>query len=50
VGAGARAGEVLVTAETCERLPDGAFDVGRPRRLRAEGVPKGLQVCAVMPA
>jgi len=48
VGAAARAGEVLVTAETCEQLPAEAFEIGRGRKLKAEGVPKGLQVRAVM--
>jgi len=47
VGEAAKAGEVLVTAETCERLPAGAFEAGRPRRLRAPGVPKGFQVRSV---
>ncbi len=50
VGAAARAGEVLVSAETCEELPAGAFDVGRAKRLKAEGVPKGLQVRPVLDA
>ena len=48
VGAAARAGEVLVTAETCERLPAEDFQVGRAKRLKAEGVPKGLQVRSVL--
>jgi adenylate cyclase len=48
VGAAARPGEVLVTAETCEQLPPDAFEVGRAKRLKAEGVPKGLQVRPVL--
>jgi adenylate cyclase len=48
VGAAARAGEVLVTSETCEQLPAEAFEVGRGKKLKAEGVPKGLQVRAVV--
>jgi hypothetical protein len=37
-----------VTSETCEQLPPDAFEIGRGKKLKAEGVPKGLQVRAVM--
>lgn len=43
----AKAGETLVSTPACEALPDGAFDVGRAKRLRAPGAPKELRVCVV---
>jgi len=38
----AKAGEVLVSEEACRDLPEA--DRGRSRRLRADGIPKGLRV------
>jgi class 3 adenylate cyclase len=45
VGAQAKAGEVLVSQPTFERLEGLAG--GRARRLRAEGAPRDLRVVAV---
>jgi class 3 adenylate cyclase len=47
VGEAAGADEVLVSATACEQLPDDGFALGRTKRLKADGVPKGLQVRAV---
>jgi class 3 adenylate cyclase len=47
VGEAASADEVLVSEAACEQLPDDGFALGRTKRLKADGVPKGLQVRAV---
>jgi adenylate cyclase len=43
----AKGGEVLVSEEACRDLP--AEERGRSRRLRADGIPKGLRVVRVKP-
>jgi adenylate cyclase len=43
----AKGGQVLVSEPVCEMLETDAFEVGRPRRLRAEGTPKDLRVCEI---
>jgi adenylate cyclase len=43
----AQAGEVLVSDRACASLDDGAFELGRARRLKAAGAPKELSVCTV---
>lgn len=47
VGEAAGPDEVLVSETACEQLPDAGFTLGRTKRLKADGVPKGLQVRAV---
>lgn len=47
VGEAAKGGEVLVSAPVGEALEDGAFELGRKRRLRETGAPRDLEVCAV---
>jgi adenylate cyclase len=47
VGDAAKAGEVLVSGEALELLDRDAWRLGRTRRLRAEGVPRAMQVARV---
>jgi class 3 adenylate cyclase len=39
--------QVLVSSEMLERLDAEALKVGRPKRLKAEGAPRGLQVVEI---
>jgi adenylate cyclase len=43
----AKGGQLLVSEPVCEMLDAGLFEVGRPKRLRAEGAPKDLRVCEI---
>ena len=43
----AKAGEVLVSEPTIEHLDRATLTCGRAKRLRAEGAPRDLRVCAV---
>ena len=43
----AKGGQLLVSQPVCEMLDDGLFEVGRPKRLKAEGAPKDLRVCEI---
>jgi adenylate cyclase len=43
----AKGGQVLVSEPMCEMLADAGFEIGRPKRLKAEGAPKDLRVCEV---
>jgi adenylate cyclase len=43
----AKGGQVLVSEPVCELLEEGTFELGRARRLRAEGAPKDLRVCEI---
>lgn len=47
VGAAAKAGEVLASDSVLERLDVEGLRTGRPRRLRADGAPRGLHVVPV---
>lgn len=47
VGAAAKGGQVLVSDATCQSLDPERLALGRPKRLRASGVPKELRVCTV---
>ena len=43
----AKGGQLLVSEPVCQMLEDGLFEVGRPKRLKAEGAPKDLRVCEI---
>ena len=43
----AKGGQLLVSEPVCQMLEDGVFEVGRPKRLKAEGAPKDLRVCEI---
>jgi adenylate cyclase len=43
----AKGGQLLVSEPVCQMLDDGAFELGRPRRLKAPGAPKDLRVCEI---
>jgi adenylate cyclase len=43
----AKGGQLLVSEPVCEMLEEGAFEVGRPKRLKAEGAPRDLRVCEI---
>ena len=43
----AKGGQLLVSEPVCQMLEDGFFEVGRPKRLKAEGAPKDLRVCEI---
>ena len=43
-------GRALVSDRACAQLEDGAFQLGRSRRLKATGAPKELSVCTVRSA
>jgi adenylate cyclase len=43
----AKGGQVLVSEPVCQLLEAETFDVGRPKRLRAEGAPKDMRVCEI---
>src|SRR5207237_1012234 len=43
----AQAGEVLVSDPACASLEPAGFELGRSRRLEAQGAPKELSVCTV---
>jgi adenylate cyclase len=47
VGDAAKGGEVLVSDPVLERLEVQSLEVGRSKRLRAEGAPRGLRVARV---
>jgi adenylate cyclase len=47
VGDAAKAGEVLVSGEALELLDRDGWRLGRTRRLRADGVPRAMQVARV---
>jgi adenylate cyclase len=47
VGGAAKGGEVLVSESARGGLDPSVFSFGRPRRLRASGVPRQLSVCPV---
>jgi adenylate cyclase len=47
VGEAAKAGEVLVSEPADRRLNHGGLKTGRPKRLRADGAPRGLHVIRV---
>ncbi|MGN6168905.1 MAG: adenylate/guanylate cyclase domain-containing protein [Solirubrobacteraceae bacterium] len=47
VGDAAETGEVVVSDSAAHQLDPGLFEVGRPKRLRAEGSPRELQVSRV---
>jgi adenylate cyclase len=39
--------QVLISSEMLERVDAEALKVGRPKRLKAEGAPRGLQVVEI---
>jgi adenylate cyclase len=43
----AKGGQLLASEPVCAMLDDGVFEIGRARRLRAEGAPKDLRVCEI---
>ncbi len=43
----AKGGQVLVSETVCGELEEDSFELGRLRRLRAEGAPKDLRICEV---
>jgi adenylate cyclase len=47
VGDAAKAGEVVVSDTAAQQLDHGRFELGRAKRLRAEGAPRGLHVARV---
>jgi adenylate cyclase len=49
VGEAAKADQVLVSDRVRERLDAASFEFGRTKRLKAEGAPDDLAVCAVTP-
>jgi len=49
VGEAAQGNEILVSNATSEKLDAEAFEFGRTKRLKAEGAPEELVVCAVTP-
>jgi adenylate cyclase len=49
VGEAANADQVLVSDRARERLDPADFEFGRTKRLKAEGAPDSLTVCAVTP-
>jgi adenylate cyclase len=49
VGEAAKADQVLVSGHARERLDPSAFSFGRSKRLKAEGAPDDLAICAVSP-
>lgn len=50
VADGAKAGEVLISSDVCERIDASEFATKRRRRFRAKGAPKELEVFSVEPA
>jgi adenylate cyclase len=47
VGEAAKGGQVLVSEPACRELDAERFEVGKPKRLRADGIPKDFRVCEV---
>jgi adenylate cyclase len=47
VGEAAKGGQVLVSETACGELDPARFDVGKAKRLRADGIPKDFRVCEV---
>jgi adenylate cyclase len=50
VGAAAKADQVLVSDPALERIDQSAIEIGRRKRLKAEGAPRDLHVIVVSPA
>jgi class 3 adenylate cyclase len=47
VGAAAKADEILVSDAVLARIDTGGLRVGKPKKLRAEGAPRRLQVSSI---